>query len=84
MLWTSSAAYLRPRPALLRCWQRSPQDMKLGVCYFTSDGSPALSREMCALLAKTTGGVLPPLTLVPQPNMHTPESMVEVWGVAEG
>ncbi len=39
---------------------------------------------MTGLLAGTMGSVLVPTTLVPQPHMHTPESMVEIWGVAQG
>ena len=29
-------------------------------------------------------GPLPPLTLVPQPHMHTKDMTVEIWGVARG
>ena len=69
---------------LLRGWNRAPDDLKLAVCYFTSDGTAGNGDWMFRLLATTMGGILPPITLVPQPNMHTPESMVEIWGVAEG
>ena len=69
---------------LLRGWNRSASDLKLAVCYFTSTGEPSQTEFMTNLLTDTTGGVLPPLTLVPQPHMQTPESMVEIWGVAQG
>jgi enamine deaminase RidA (YjgF/YER057c/UK114 family) len=69
---------------LLRPFGRRPADLKLMVCYFTSTGAQAETDAFCATLADCVGGALPPLTLVPQPHMHTPETMVEIWGVAEG
>lgn len=69
---------------LLRPFGRRPVDLKLMVCYFTSTGSQAETEALCATLADCVGGALPPLTLVPQPHMHTPETTVEIWGVAEG
>jgi enamine deaminase RidA (YjgF/YER057c/UK114 family) len=69
---------------LLRGWNRSASDLKLSVCYFTSTGDPNQSEFMANLLTDTMSGVLQPLTLVPQPHMQTAESMVEIWGVAQG
>ena len=69
---------------LLRGWNRDASDLKLAVCYYTSTGEISQTEFMTSLLSDTMGGVLQPLTLVPQPHMQTPESMVEIWGVAEG
>jgi hypothetical protein len=59
-------------------------DLALIVCYFTSDGSEKATRAMADIMTQTSGGVLPPITLVPQPHMHSPEMTVEIWGVARG
>lgn len=69
---------------LLRGWNRDASDLKLAVCYFASTGEVSQTEFMTDLLRKAMGGVLQPLTLVPQPHMQTPESMVEIWGVAQG
>jgi len=69
---------------LLRAFERGSADLKIAVCYFTSSGTPEETRAFATLLAECMGGVLPPLTLVPQPHMHTPDSTVEIWGVAQG
>ena len=69
---------------LLRPFGRRPADLKLMVCYFTSDGTQAETEAFVATLADCVGGALPPMTLVPQPQMHSPETKVEIWGVAEG
>lgn len=69
---------------ILRGFGRRASDLKLAVCYFRSDGSEASTRAFVDVLAACMGGPLPPLTLVPQPHMHTPESTVEIWGVAAG
>ena len=69
---------------ILRGFGRRAADLKLAVCYFRSDGGEAATRAFVEILANCIGGPLPPLTLVPQPHMHTPESTVEIWGVAAG
>ena len=69
---------------LLRGFDRRPADLKLMVCYFTSDGSQDASLRMLDLLAQCVGGVLPPTTLVPKTMMHSVENTVEIWGVAQG
>lgn len=69
---------------LLRGFNRSPVDLKLCVCYFTSNGSQAETEAFVRVLQNCIGGALPPLTLVPVPHMHTPETTVEIWGVAQG
>lgn len=68
---------------LLRAFDRRPADLKLMVCHFTSTGTPEESAAQARLLADCTGGALPPLTLVPQPQMQTTENTVEIWGVAD-
>ncbi len=69
---------------LLRGFARRPADLKLLVAYFVSDGSQAATQRFLDTLAASIGGPLPPVTLVPQTHMQTPETTVEIWGVAEG
>jgi len=69
---------------LLRGFGRRPADLKLIVAYFTSDGTPEATETFLATVAAAIGGPLPPITVVPQPHMHDPATMVEIWGVAQG
>jgi enamine deaminase RidA (YjgF/YER057c/UK114 family) len=69
---------------LLRPFGRRPADLKFMTCYYTSDGTAAVTEEFVRTLADCMGGALPPMTLVAQPMMHTAENTVEIWGVAEG
>ena len=69
---------------LLGAFGRNSKDLRFAVCHFTSDGSPDATRQFVKTLTDCMGGALPPMTLVPQPYMQTPESMVEIWGVAPG
>jgi enamine deaminase RidA (YjgF/YER057c/UK114 family) len=63
---------------------RTPRDYRMLVCYFTSSGSEQETREFVEAVADTIDGPLPPLTLVPQPHMHSDDVRVEIWGVAQG
>ena len=69
---------------ILRAFGATTSDLALLVCYFTSDGSEASVRAFAELVTACSGGVLPPVTLVPQPGMHDEKMMVEIWGVAKG
>ena len=69
---------------LLRGFNRSSADLKLCVCYFTSKGTQGETIKFMQTLRDCIGGALPPLTLVPVPHMHTPETTIEIWGVAQG
>ena len=69
---------------ILRAFGATTSDLALLVCYFTSDGSEASVRAFAELVTACSGGVLPPVTLVPQPGMHDDKMMVEIWGVAKG
>ncbi|MEX2648900.1 MAG: Rid family hydrolase [Alphaproteobacteria bacterium] len=69
---------------LLRGFGRRPSDLKLIVAYFTSKGTPEETRAFLATIAACAGGVLPPITAVPQPHMHDPATTVEIWGIARG
>lgn len=69
---------------LLRPFGRSPADLKLMVCYFTSTGSEAETVAFAKTLCDCVGGALPPVTLVPKPMMHNPNTTVEILGVAQG
>ncbi len=63
---------------------RGPGDYKLLVCYFTSKGSEDETRAFVDAVADTIEGTMPPMTLVPQPHMHTDDVRVEIWGIAQG
>jgi len=69
---------------LLQAFGKSTADLKLLVAYFTSTGTEAETRSFLATLAACIPGPLPPMTVVPQPHMHTKEMTVEIWGVARG
>jgi enamine deaminase RidA (YjgF/YER057c/UK114 family) len=69
---------------LLGAFGKTTADLKLMVAYFTSGGSEAESQAFVETLAGCIAGPLPPLTLVPQPHMHTSEMTVEIWGIARG
>ena len=69
---------------LLRGFERRPLDLKLAVCYFKSNGDVSDTLGFVKTLSDCIGGAMPPLTLVPMPHMHTTESTVEIWGVAQG
>lgn len=69
---------------LLRGFNRTTADLKLIICYYTSNDGEATTRLMLDTLAGCIGGALPPTTLVPKPMMHTVDNTVEIWGVAQG
>ena len=69
---------------LLGAFGRTTADLKLMIAYFTSGGSEAESLAFIETLQACIAGPLPPLTLVPQPHMHTKDMTVEIWGVARG
>ena len=57
-------------------------DLRLLVCYFTSAGTPAETSRFLDAVADCVAGPLPPITVLPQPHMHSEEMAVEIWGVA--
>lgn len=69
---------------MLRGFAATTQDLALLVCYFASDGTDACTANFLRTLSESLLGPLPPLTLVPQPYLHNPETRVEIWGVARG
>jgi enamine deaminase RidA (YjgF/YER057c/UK114 family) len=68
---------------LLRPFGRGLADIKLLVCYFTSDGTASVTDSFVRTIAECMGGALPPMTLVPKEQMHTAENTVEIWGIAQ-
>jgi hypothetical protein len=54
------------------------------VAYFASGGSEEETRAFIETVAACIPGPLPPMTVVPQPHMHTRDMTVEIWGVARG
>ena len=69
---------------IVEAFGKTTQDYALLVCYFASDGSQAATEAFVGAIADTIDGELPPLTLVPQPKMHSDDITVEIWGVARG
>lgn len=69
---------------ILRAFGAVTTDLALLVCYFASDGTEQTTRAVADLVTAASGGVLPPITLVPQPMMHSADMTVEIWGVARG
>ena len=69
---------------IVAAYGKSTRDYALLVCYFTSDGSQAATEAFVGAVADTIDGELPPMTLVPQPKMHSDDFTVEIWGVAKG
>ena len=67
---------------LLHGFDARTSDLSLLVCHFASDGEPETSTAVLNALADSVSGPLPPVTLVPQPNMHSADALVEIWGVA--
>ena len=69
---------------IVEAFGKSTRDYALLVCYFASDGSQAATEAFVGAIADTIDGELPPMTLVPQPKMHSDDITVEIWGVARG
>ena len=69
---------------ILKGFGATSADLRLLVCYFTSDGKQATTERFLDAVADCVAGPLPPITCVPQPHMHSPEMTVEIWGVARG
>ena len=67
---------------ILRDFDATTSDLRLLVCYFASDGSQAQTCRFIDAIAECVSGPLPPLTVVPQPHMHSEDMGVEIWGVA--
>jgi enamine deaminase RidA (YjgF/YER057c/UK114 family) len=69
---------------IVRGLGKTPADYRLLVAYFTSKGAPAETEAFLATIASCVEGPLPPITVVPQPHMHSPGHLVEIWAVAQG
>ena len=69
---------------ILRGFGAATPDLRLLVCHFASDGSPAATVRFLDAVAACVAGPLPPVTCVPQPHMHDEEMTVEIWGIARG
>ena len=69
---------------ILAGFGKTSADLRLLVCYFTSDGREETTRRFLDAVADCVAGPLPPITCVAQPHMHSPEMTVEIWGVARG
>jgi enamine deaminase RidA (YjgF/YER057c/UK114 family) len=69
---------------ILAGFGKTSADLRLLVCYFTSDGREETTRRFLDAVADCVAGPLPPITCVAQPHMHSPDMTVEIWGVARG
>jgi enamine deaminase RidA (YjgF/YER057c/UK114 family) len=67
---------------IVEAFAHPSRDYAMLVCYFASGGTPAETEAFIDTIAETVDGALPPLTVVPQPHMHSAEIGVEIWGVA--
>ena len=69
---------------ILRAFEATSGDLRLLVCYFASSGSQAETQAFLGAIADCVAGPIPPITVVPQPRMHTEDLLIEIWGVAQG
>lgn len=69
---------------ILAGFGKTSADLRLLVCYFTSDGTEDCTRRFLDAVADCCAGPLPPVTCVAQPHMHSADMTVEIWGVARG
>jgi len=69
---------------ILRGFGATTSDLQLLVCYFESDGQESSTQHFAQTLADCIAGPLPPVTLIPQPKMHSDEIAVEIWGLSRG
>jgi enamine deaminase RidA (YjgF/YER057c/UK114 family) len=69
---------------ILAGFGKTSADLRLLVCYFTSDGKEETTRRFLDAVADCVAGPLPPITCVAQPHMHSADMTVEIWGVARG
>jgi enamine deaminase RidA (YjgF/YER057c/UK114 family) len=67
---------------ILRGFGATTSDLQLLVCYFESDGLENSTVQFAQTLADCVAGPLPPLTLIPQPKMHSDDMTVEIWGIS--
>jgi len=67
---------------IVKGFGKSRADYRLIVGYFTSTGTPAETEAYLASIAACVDGPLPPITVVPQPMMHSPVTLTEIWAVA--
>jgi len=68
---------------IVRAFGKTPADYRLIVAHFASKGTPAETEAFLATVASCVEGALPPITVVPQPHMHSPDHLVEIWAVAQ-
>jgi len=69
---------------ILRGFDATAADLRLLVCYFTSKGGEQETTRFVQTEADCVSGPLPPLTVEPQPHMHSADMKVEIRGVAQG
>ena len=67
---------------ILRAFDATTSDLRLLVCYFASGGTEAETVRFLDAVSDCVAGPLPPITVVPQPHMHSQEIAVEIWGVS--
>lgn len=68
---------------ILHAFETTTGALRLLVCYFASSGSVAETERFVEAVDDCVAGPLPPITVVPQPHLHSEDTRVEIWGVAD-
>ncbi|MGI9659532.1 MAG: RidA family protein, partial [Gaiellaceae bacterium] len=68
---------------ILRAFEATTGDLRWLVCYFASTGTTEETHRFVEAVDDCVAGPLPPLTVVPQPHLHSDDTRVEIWGVAD-
>ena len=68
---------------ILRAFDATTGDLRLLVCYFASGGATEETHRFVEAVDDCVAGPLPPITVVPQPHLHSDDTRVEIWGVAD-
>ena len=68
---------------IFRAFGATTGDLRLLVCYFASAGTLEETQRFVEAVDDCVAGPLPPITVVPQPHLHSEDTRVEIWGVAD-
>ena len=68
---------------ILHAFETTTGALRWLVCYFASSGTPEETAAFVEAVDDCVAGPLPPITAVPQPHLHSDDTRVEIWGVAD-
>ena len=68
---------------ILRAFDATTADLRFLACYFASSGTQEETHRFVEAVDDCVAGPLPPITVVPQPHLHSEDTRVEIWGVAD-